>query len=253
MLSYEYAKKKLIVALDLPTRNEAMDAMSELEGGVGAFKIGLQLFTSEGPGFVSEAVNAGHRIFLDVKFHDIPNTVAKASVEAAKLGVWMFNIHASGGSEMMKAAAESVRDHCSRTGVRRPKLIGVTVLTSSNKTTLEETGIEENVETRVLRLARLAAKCGLDGVVASPVETHLIRGAIDISGFEIVTPGIRPAGGTSDDQKRVMSPCEAVEAGSDYLVIGRPIMNSENRAEAARKIITQMCGPEGTGSGVSIP
>jgi orotidine-5'-phosphate decarboxylase len=253
MLSYEDAKGKLIVALDVPSRKEALDAMAELKGEVGAYKIGLQLFTSEGPGFVSEAVNAGHRIFLDVKYHDIPNTVAGASVEAAKLGVWMFNLHTSGGGEMMKAAAEAVRDHCSKAGVRPPKLIGVTVLTSSNGVTLKETGIAENVETRVLRLAQLAAKCGLDGVVASPVETRLLKGSVNVAGFEIVTPGIRLAGGTSDDQKRVMSPREAVEAGSDYLVVGRPIMNSENRADAARKIISEMCGPERTVSGASIP
>jgi orotidine-5'-phosphate decarboxylase len=253
VLSYEDAKEKLIVALDVPDREEALGAMAELSGKVGAFKIGLQLFTSAGPGFVSEAVNSGHRIFLDVKFHDIPNTVAKASVEATKLGVWMFNIHTSGGGEMMRAAADAVREECAGSGKAPPKLIGVTVLTSSNEETLRETGIEENVETRVLRLAQLAAKCGLDGVVASPAETLLIRNAVGSAGFEIVTPGIRSAGGTFDDQKRVMSPREAIAAGSDYLVIGRPIMSSPNRSEAARRILDEICEQEETGTGASTP
>lgn len=251
MLSYENARQKLIVALDVPNRTEAMEAMDQLRGEAGAFKIGLQLFTSEGAAFVKEAVKAGHRIFLDVKYHDIPNTVAKAAVEAARLGVWMFNMHASGGREMMKSAADAVRETCDKEGLTPPRMIGVTVLTSSNEATLRETGIAQNVDDRVLLLAELTAKCGLDGVVASPEETRIIRNAIRRPDFEIVTPGIRPAGGTKDDQSRVMGPGDAISAGSDFLVIGRPIMNSADRAEAAREILREICQAETTRSGAS--
>lgn len=238
--SYETQKSKVIVALDVPTAAEALEAASQLRNEVGAFKVGLQLFTSEGASLVRKLAGSGINVFLDVKYHDIPNTVALAAAEAARIGVWMFNVHASGGSEMMKAALEAAGDVCDKMSIRMPKIIGVTVLTSSGEETLKETGIDARVETRVLQLAELTAKCGLHGVVASPFEAGLIRQALPDRSFEIVTPGIRPADATPDDQKRVMTPAEAAISGSDYFVIGRPIMAAEDRVEAARRIVKEM-------------
>ncbi len=234
------AKESIIIALDVQTADQANSIVKELHGEVGAFKIGLQLFTAEGPRFVQKLVDAGTRIFLDLKFHDIPNTVAKAAAEAAKLGVWMFNVHASGGREMLLGAVDSVDQVCSRDGIDRPKLIGVTVLTSSNAETLKEQSISESPEELVNRLAKLSFECGLDGVVASPNEAESIRKNIDSENFIIVTPGIRLNNATSDDQKRVTTPAEALSAGSDYLVIGRPITAAENKVEAVRKIIAEI-------------
>lgn len=239
---YEANKRKLIVALDVSTASEAVAAVKELRNEVGAFKVGLQLFTSEGPSLVRQINELGARTFLDVKYHDIPNTVARAAVEAARLGIWMFNVHAAGGSEMMRAAAESVAEVCDRESLPVPKMIAVTVLTSSDAAVLKETGIHQDVEVRVLQLARLAAECGLQGVVASPKESGLIKDSLKRPDFEVITPGIRPAESVSGDQKRVMTPARAVAAGSDYLVVGRPIMTAADRALAARQIIKDMTG-----------
>lgn len=233
-------KRQLIVALDVETAVEARQIVGELKDEVGAFKIGLQLFTSAGASFVREVAGSGCKVFLDVKFHDIPNTVASAAREVARLGVWMFNIHALGGSEMMLRTAEAVSDVCEKEGWERPKIIGVTVLTSSNRDTLLEVGIGEEVDSQVLNLARLTAKCGLDGVVASPHEVRSIREITDDRNFLIVTPGIRPDFATNNDQKRVMTPSEAVSAGSDYLVIGRPILMAKDRLEAVKKILGEV-------------
>ena len=232
-------KEKIIVALDVPTAAEAREIISELRGEVGAFKIGLQLFTSAGASFVREIVADETKIFLDVKFHDIPNTVAKASIEVARLGVWMFNIHASGGGEMMQKTVEEVREVCEKENLKQPKIIGVTVLTSSNQETLSETGIENEIESQVLKLAKLAEKSGLNGVVSSPLEIKKIRQNLKDGNFLIVTPGIRPSFATNDDQKRVMTPSEAISAGSDYLVIGRPITKAEDKKAAVRKILEE--------------
>ena len=234
------SKDKIIVALDVATAAEARRIITELRGEVGAFKIGLQLFTSEGASFVRETVDAGIKLFLDVKFHDIPNTVAKASIEVARLGVWMFNIHTLGGAEMMQKTVEAVREVCDEENLRQPKIIGVTVLTSANREALREVGIEKEMSEQVLNLARLAANCGLDGVVASPHEVEAIRAGIDKKDFLIVTPGIRPGFATNDDQKRVMTAKEAIATGADYLVIGRPITQAENRIEAVRKIVGEV-------------
>lgn len=239
---------KIIVALDVPTVREAREIMTELRGAVGAFKIGLQLFTAAGASFVREAVEKEVRIFLDVKFHDIPNTVAKASVEVARLGVWMFNIHVSGGSEMMRRAASEVREVCAREHLIEPKIIGVTVLTSANEETLREVGIETKTREQVLKLAALAAECGLDGVVASPLEIEAIRASVEDKDFLIVTPGIRSTtlrsnaqiAETFDDQRRVMSATEAIAAGADYLVIGRPITQAADRVSALQKILEEV-------------
>ena len=234
------AGSRIIVALDVETAAEARRIVDELRDEIGAFKIGLRLFTAEGAGFVRELVEKGIRIFLDVKFHDIPNTVAQASVEVARLGVWMFNVHATGGGEMMRRTVEAVTEFCERENLVRPKMIGVTVLTSSTRETLRETGVEREPVTQVVRLAQLTAKCGLDGVVASPHEVEAVRNAVDRDDFLIVTPGIRPAFATNDDQKRVMTPGEAVRVGSDFLVIGRPILKAGDRKAAAESVIREI-------------
>jgi orotidine-5'-phosphate decarboxylase len=233
-------KDKIIVALDVDSAEKAREIIMELHRDVGAFKIGLQLFTSAGASFVREVVEDGIKIFLDVKFHDIPNTVSSAAIEVSRLGVWMFNIHASGGSEMMRKTIESVREVCDKENLSQPKIIGVTVLTSSNQETLKEIGIENEINSQVLKLATLSAKCGLDGVVASPQEVEEIRVQIENQEFLIVTPGIRPDFATNNDQKRVMTPKQAVSAGSDYLVIGRPIVQAKNRQLAVQKILEEI-------------
>jgi orotidine-5'-phosphate decarboxylase len=232
-------KDKIIVALDVETAAEAREIISEIGGEVGAFKIGLQLFTAVGASFVREIVERNIKLFLDVKFHDIPNTVAKASIEVARLGVWMFNVHALGGAEMMRRTVESVCEVCAKENLAQPKIIGVTVLTSSNQETLLEVGIEKEIASQVVNLARLTAQCGLDGVVASPLEISAIRQSVENRDFLIVTPGIRPAFATNDDQKRVMTPKEAVRQGADFLVIGRPITGAEDKLSAVRKILEE--------------
>ncbi len=260
-------KEKIIVALDVSTAAEARDIIADLHKSVGAFKLGLQLFSAVGTSFVQEVVADGTKLFLDVKFHDIPNTVAKASVEVARLGVWMFNIHALGGGEMMRKSVEEVREVCEKEKLTQPKIIGVTILTSSNQATLCEVGIESEINAQVLNLAKLSAKCELDGVVASPHEVEIIRQNIEDENFLIVTPGIRSRESrvesrelleisnsftenqrpktenqfeTNDDQKRVMTPAEAICAGADYLVIGRPILQAEDKCAAVQKILKEI-------------
>ena len=234
------ANTKLIVALDVETAGEARELFQALKDVAGMFKIGSQLFTAAGPGIVREIVEAGGRIFLDLKFHDIPNTVAAASVEATRLGVSIFNIHALGGGLMMRRTADAVAETAQREGIKRPSVIAVTVLTSADGSTLAEVGISTDAEAQVSRLARLAAECGLDGVVASPHEVALVREAVGPREFLIVTPGVRPSGSTSDDQNRVMTPSEAVRAGADYLVVGRPILKAPDPVRAALKISEEM-------------
>ena len=231
--------ERIIVALDVETAADARRILSELRDRVGAFKIGLQLFTAAGPEFVQEVTRSGVKVFLDLKFHDIPNTVAKAGVEAAKLGVWMFNVHAIGGSEMMKRTANEVAEYCNKTGEIKPLVIGVTVLTSSNIDTLKETGFEGEIEQQGANLARLAHLSGLDGVVASPREVTAIRESVEDKSFITVTPGIRPIAATTDDQKRVTTLREAIANGSDYVVIGRPITQAENRIDALEAMLAE--------------
>lgn len=233
-------KDRIIVALDVETAAEARKIIDEIGAEAGAFKIGLQLFTSAGASFVRETIEKGIKVFLDVKFHDIPNTVAKASIEVARLGVWMFNVHAGGGAEMMLRTGEAVAEFCEKENLARPKIIGVTVLTSSNRETLREVGVEREIDSQVVNLARLTAKCGLDGVVASPHETVLIRQNLENQDFIVVTPGIRPNFATNDDQKRVMTPRQAISGGADYLVIGRPIVQAENKLKALRSILAEI-------------
>ncbi len=240
-------KDRIIVAIDLPTADQAIKAIDSLEGEVGAFKIGLQLFSAEGPSFIRQLVDNGTRIFLDVKYHDIPITVAKAAVEVARLGVWMFNVHILGGSEMIRATVDSVSEFCEANSIPKPKIIGVTVLTSANQATLSEIGIEKPINEEVISLARIASANGLDGVVASPIEAGIIRKEIRDSEFNIVSPGIRPSEAQlaigsvkGDDQKRIMTPKKAIENGSDYLVIGRPILNAVDPKRAVRDIVSEL-------------
>ena len=233
------AKDRLIVALDVETADEARRIVKETAQFAGAFKIGLQLFASEGPTFVSELCDAGHRIFLDLKFHDIPNTVAKAGIEAARLGVWMFNIHALGGNEMMRRCVSEVGNFCENANLSRPKIIAVTVLTSSSDDTLREIGIEAKADVEVVRLAKLAESSGVVGVVASAREAILIRQSCGDE-FLIVVPGIRPLDASNHDQQRVMTPADAVRAGADHLVVGRPITSASDISAAAEKILNEI-------------
>ena len=234
------AKDKLIVALDVETARQAFTLFSALRDVVGMFKVGSQLFTAEGPGIVRDIVRTGGRVFLDLKFHDIPNTVAAAGVEATRLGVSIFNVHACGGSEMMRRTATAVTETSEREGIARPLVIGVTVLTSADNSTLEETGFASGTENQIRRMSRLAADSNLDGVVASPRDVQVVRDAVRKSGFVIVTPGVRPAGTANDDQRRVMTPVEAVRAGADYLVVGRAILGAADPSAAAHRILEEM-------------
>jgi orotidine-5'-phosphate decarboxylase len=230
---------RLFVALDVEGLTVATDLMDRLAGAVGGCKIGNQLFTAAGPAAVEAAHKRGFRVFLDLKFHDIPNTVAGAVREAARLGVFMLNVHASGGLAMMRAAAEAAAKAAADLGTRRPICLGVTVLTSLDRRALEvDLGVPATVESHVLHLAGRAAEAGLDGCVASPREIALLRRALPRA-FVIVTPGIRPAE-RHDDQARTATPAAAITAGADYLVVGRPVTAAPDPVAAARAIIGEM-------------
>ena len=231
------SKDKIILPLDVDTAEKAVEMVTLLKDDVGAFKVGLELVNSAGLGVFEQIRKAGAgRIFYDSKFHDIPNTVAGASRAAARLGVWMFNVHCAGGAEMMRAARDAAVEQSAKLGRPCPLVIGVTVLTSIDQTILsDEMRVPGIVADQVVHLARLAQKAGLDGVVSSPHEIELIRDACG-PGFVIVTPGVRPAGADIGDQKRVMTPSEAVAKGADYLVIGRPITKADAPVSAARLI-----------------
>ncbi len=233
------AKQRLIFALDVDEFSDAEKWVAQLQENVGLFKIGKQLFTRCGPAVVQMVRERGGEVFLDLKYHDIPNTVAKAAVEACKLGVKMFNVHALGGAEMMRKTVEEVDAYCRAAGVERPVMLAVTILTSSNQETLRAVGIDRPISEMVPRLARLAKEAGFDGVVASPKEVELIRAACG-EDFQIVTPGVRPSFASLDDQKRVTTPADAISAGATALVIGRPISAAADPLEAAGKILAEI-------------
>ena len=232
---------QLLIALDVPTGGEALQLADTLRGAVGGFKIGNRLFTAEGPVIVRTLAAKGDRVFLDLKFHDIPNTVAQAVAAATSLGAWMINVHAGGGLAMMEAAADSARKTAAAEGRPRPLLIGVTVLTSMNAATLEQVGVTSAVLDQVGRLARLAQRAGLDGVVASPQETGLIRRLCGRE-FAVVTPGIRggAAAAGKDDQERTLTAAQAIKEGSSYLVVGRPVIGAPDPREAAARIAAEI-------------
>jgi len=232
-------RHRLILALDVETIAEAEELVELLHDAVGAFKIGKQLFLHAGPEVVRMVHRHGAEVFLDLKFHDIPHTVARAGVEAARLGVRFFDVHASGSFEMMARTNAEVLRACRREGLRRPKILAVTVLTSLGTGDLRRVGVADGVESQVARLARLAHRAGMAGVVASPLEIGRIRRECG-RGFLIVTPGVRPARGAHDDQKRVLTAGEAMRAGADYLVIGRPIREAPDPRAMVQQIVADM-------------
>ena len=221
---------RIIVSLDFNTAEQALQLIEKLQPDLCRLKVGKELFTKAGPVLVEKLIAKDFDIFLDLKFHDIPTTVAKACAVAADLGVWMLNVHASGGSEMMSLAREEIEKKS-----HRPLLIGVTILTSLNQAALKELGIQCTVAEQVMRLAQLTSDAGLDGVVCSAHEVKMLRDNLG-GEFKLVTPGIRPGGTDNDDQKRVMTPGQAISAGSDYLVIGRPITQAADPAQALKDI-----------------
>ncbi len=223
--------QKVIVALDYDKQQDALTFVDKIDPAYCRLKVGKEMFTLFGPDFVRELHKRGFSVFLDLKFHDIPNTCSKAVRAAAELGVWMVNVHASGGERMMTASREILEPY----GADRPLLIGVTVLTSMEQSDLAEIGLDLPPQQQVMRLAHLTKNSGLDGVVCSAQEAHMLKSELGLS-FKLVTPGIRPAGSAVGDQKRIMTPAEAINAGSDYLVIGRPITQAENPSVVLEQI-----------------
>ena len=230
---------RLIVALDLDSEEKAVAMAEKLKSDVKLFKIGLELFSSCGPKIVERIKETGSGIFLDLKFHDIPTTVAKAAVSVTGLEPFVFNVHALGGLEMMKRTAEAVASEAARLKIAKPRVVAVTILTSFDEKALKEIGLGGNSKESVLSLAHLAKKAGLDGVVASPEETKAIRKELG-EDFLIITPGVRPAWAASNDQKRISTPSAAIKDGADYIVIGRPITESKDPAAAAKEILKEM-------------
>ncbi len=232
-------RDRLILALDVDDLDSVRTLVKLLSGEVGMFKVGKQLFTHAGPSGVKLIQELGGEVFLDLKFHDIPNTVAKAATVATRLGVKMFNVHASGSLEMMRLTVKEVNRVCRQEALRQPIMLAVTVLTSLNKSDLEKVGVDREVADQVVRLALLSQESGMDGVVAAPNEVTGIRKACGRR-FIIVSPGIRPQKVKRNDQKRIMTPEEAVRAKVDYIVVGRPILEAKDPLKAARDIVTEM-------------
>jgi orotidine-5'-phosphate decarboxylase len=233
--------EQLLVALDVDTAAEARALADRLRGAVGGFKIGSRLFTSEGPSCVEELTSRGDRVFLDLKFHDIPNTVAGAITAATRLGVWMVNVHASGGGAMMRAARAAADEEAARRSRPAPLVIAVTMLTSLDQPALTEIGLSASVAAQVERLAALTESTGLDGVVASPQEIAIIRRTCGPR-FAVVTPGIRGIGDAKGDQSRTLSAAEALGAGASFLVVGRPIIAAADPRAAAERIAAECRG-----------
>lgn len=235
-----FAKEKLIAALDVDTAEAALDLVRKISSQVGMFKVGMQLFYSAGPDVVRRIKGEGVKVFLDLKLHDIPNTVGQAARALAGLGADIINVHAAGGTAMMRAAAEAVQERAAALGLPVPLVISVTVLTSIDQSTFQQDlGYTGAIQERVRAWASLTKQAGLDGVVASPKEIAVIREACG-EDFKIITPGIRPAWSVSGDQKRIMTPGQAISAGASYLVVGRPITGDADPATAAQKILSEM-------------
>src|SRR5260370_19636299 len=225
------AADKIIVALDVATKAQALALVEELRDQISFFKIGLQLYTAEGPEIVRAVLATGAKVFLDLKLHDIPNTVARAVESATRLGAQMLTIHLSGGPEMIQAAVIARKNRLS--------ILGVTVLTSADEKALREIGISDKIDNQVLRLAKLGVETGIDGLVVSPHEVKILRQEFG-SKVKIVTPGVRPNWAEAGDQKRVMTPRQALDAGADYLVIGRPVIADPNPRRALTKILDEL-------------
>jgi len=225
------AAEKIIIALDVASKKDALRLAEQLREQISFFKIGLQLYTAEGPEIVRAVLATGAKVFLDLKLHDLPNTVAKAVESAAGLGVQMLTIHLSGGSEMIRAATAAKKNGMS--------ILGITVLTSAGEDTLHETGISDRIDAQVVRLGRLGVVNGVDGIVASPREAKLLRAEFG-DRIKIIAPGIRPAWSQAGDQKRISTPRQAIEAGADYLVIGRPISSHPKPCEAVTLILSEL-------------
>jgi len=233
------ARERLILALDLPSWHIAGRMVERLRGRVHLYKVGLQLFTAEGPRVIAGIHEQGGRVFLDLKLHDIPQTVAAAAAKAVEWGVFMLDVHVSGGAEMMRAAVAAAAEKADALKIERPRLLGVTVLTSLAQPDLHTLGIGRAVEEHVLSLAHLAKDAGLDGVVASPREATVIRQHLGPD-FVLVTPGIRPAAADTDDQRRVATARNALQAGADYIVVGRPILKAPDPVEAVEKLVAEI-------------
>ena len=235
-----HAHEKLFVALDVATETQALELVKTLSACTQSFKIGPQLFTAAGPDIVRKIVDLGARVFLDLNFHDIPQTVGSSATEATRLGVYMFNVHAAGGHEMMRRALEAATETAAKNGNKRPLIIGVTMLTSVDSSLLKELGITRSMEEQVAHLAQASAAAGLDGVVASPQEIRVIRARVSNPDFVVVTPGVRPKDASKNDQRRTMTPAEATKAGATYLVVGRPITDAPDPFLAARQILAEI-------------
>ncbi|MEO2068868.1 MAG: orotidine-5'-phosphate decarboxylase [Desulfurobacteriaceae bacterium] len=229
----------IIVALDFDSKDKALNLVDTVKGKINHFKVGLELFSRCGTEIVREISSRGCKVFLDLKYHDIPNTVKSAARVAIESKVWMYNIHALGGFEFMKSVAEFNKEYAEKVGAPKPLLIAVTILTSMGNEDLKSIGIENEVETQVLKLAELAKKAGLNGVVCSAREVKKIKENLG-SNFLTITPGIRPAWASKDDQKRIVTPKDAVKLGTDYMVIGRPITRAEDPREAAERILKEV-------------
>ncbi len=235
------AQERIVLALDVDTKEKALSLVKELAGYVGVFKVGMQLYNSVGPDIVKEINALGGKVFVDLKFHDIPNTVASAGRVMARLGCHMFNVHAAGGREMMQALVEELKKESARLGQPEPITLAVTVLTSINQEQLAQEMLVKDMQIKdvVVRWALMAQECGIKGVVCSPQEISAIREACGPD-FKIVTPGIRPAWSEANDQKRITTPRQALDLGADYMVIGRPIVKAASPMEAALKIIDEL-------------
>ena len=231
--------ERLIVALDTDSK-KAKSLVKKLSTAVGIFKVGSQLFTACGPEIVEYINKNKAKVFLDLKFHDIPNTVAKSAIECAKMGVFMFNVHALGGYEMMKKARHAVKAASKKYGSKRPRILAVTVLTSMNDNSLKAVGVNKSVNIEVIRLTSMAKRAGLDGVIASPKEAHFIRREFG-KDFLIVTPGVRPLwSAKATDQKRVLTPKQAIDNGANYIVVGRPVLEAKDPRRAAERILGEI-------------